>query len=145
MTMLRLAAFATACCAFMAFSPAHAMSIADCSAAYKSERAAGTLNGMTWKDFHDSRCTDETAQASKSAPVEVATAKAKPAPQTAPEGVVFPSAIDPKFAREKPVTARMHTCLAQYRINKANNALGGLKWVQKGGGYYSLCSAKLKG
>lgn len=145
MMMLRLAAMAVACCAFVAVSPARAMSMADCSASYKSERAAGRLNGMTWNDFRNSRCNGEAAQGGATAPVKMADAAAKPAPQTAPEGVVFPSAIDPKFANEKPVTARMHTCLAQYRIDKAKNALGGLKWVQKGGGYYSLCSAKLKG
>ncbi|ENT79120.1 hypothetical protein H721_00651 [Brucella ovis IntaBari-2006-46-332] len=39
----------------------------------------------------------------------------------------------------------MHTCLDQYHALKDANALGGLKWVQKGGGYYSLCNARLKG
>ena len=39
----------------------------------------------------------------------------------------------------------MHTCVDSYRAAKANNALGGLKWIQKGGGYYSLCNARLKG
>jgi hypothetical protein len=38
----------------------------------------------------------------------------------------------------------MLTCLDQYRLNKAGNANGGLKWVQKGGGYYSECSRRLK-
>jgi hypothetical protein len=41
--------------------------------------------------------------------------------------------------------ARMETCLDQYRANKANNANGGLKWIQRGGGYYSECSKRLKG
>ena len=39
----------------------------------------------------------------------------------------------------------MHTCVDQYNANKATNANGGLKWIQKGGGYYSECSKKLKG
>ena len=39
----------------------------------------------------------------------------------------------------------MHTCLDQYYANKDSDALGGLRWIQKGGGYYSLCNAKLKG
>jgi hypothetical protein len=39
----------------------------------------------------------------------------------------------------------METCLDQYRANKANNANGGLKWIQKGGGYYSECVKRLKG
>jgi hypothetical protein len=29
--------------------------------------------------------------------------------------------------------------------NKAANANGGLKWIQKGGGYYSECNKQLKG
>jgi hypothetical protein len=29
--------------------------------------------------------------------------------------------------------------------NKATNANGGLKWIQKGGGYYSECNKQLKG
>jgi hypothetical protein len=41
--------------------------------------------------------------------------------------------------------ARRKTCIDQYRANKANNANGGLKWLQRGGGYYSQCTKKLKG
>jgi hypothetical protein len=41
--------------------------------------------------------------------------------------------------------ARMHTCLDQYKANKATNANGGLKWIEKGGGYYSECNKQLKG
>jgi hypothetical protein len=37
------------------------------------------------------------------------------------------------------------TCLDQYNANKATNANGGLKWIQKGGGYYSECNKQLKG
>ena len=39
----------------------------------------------------------------------------------------------------------MHSCLDQYSANKATHANGGLAWIQKGGGYYSLCTKKLKG
>ena len=48
-------------------------------------------------------------------------------------------------ASETPAKGRMHTCLDQYYALKDANALGGLKWIQKGGGFYSLCNAKLKG
>ena len=58
---------------------------------------------------------------------------------------VFPSAVDPKYAKETAGKARMHTCVDQYNANKAANANGGLKWIQKGGGYYSECNNKLKG
>jgi hypothetical protein len=39
----------------------------------------------------------------------------------------------------------MLTCLDQYRVNKTNGGNGGLKWIQKGGGYYSECNKRLKG
>ena len=39
----------------------------------------------------------------------------------------------------------MLTCLDQYRANKAANATGGLRWIAKGGGYYSECNRRLKG
>ena len=39
----------------------------------------------------------------------------------------------------------METCLDQYRANKTSNGNGGLKWIEKGGGYYSECNKRLKG
>jgi hypothetical protein len=38
----------------------------------------------------------------------------------------------------------MHTCLDQYNANKTTGGNAGLKWIQSGGGYYSLCNARLK-
>ncbi len=64
-----------------------------------------------------------------------------PTPGTA----VFPTAIAPAYANEKPGKARMKTCDDQYKANKATNANGGLKWIQKGGGYWSECNKRLKG
>ena len=58
---------------------------------------------------------------------------------------VFPTAVDSKYSSEKPGRARRKTCLDQYKANKASNANGGLRWLQKGGGYYSQCVKKLKG
>jgi hypothetical protein len=70
---------------------------------------------------------------------------AKPATAHAPMGnAVFPSAISPKYAKEKAGEARMHTCLDQYHANKASNANGGMPWIQSGDGYYSVCNKKLK-
>jgi hypothetical protein len=45
--------------------------------------------------------------------------------------------VDSKYSNEKPGRARRKTCLDQYKANKATNANGGLRWLQKGGGYYS--------
>ena len=72
-----------------------------------------------------------------------APAKEEPAPVAS--NAVFPSAIAPKYSKEPAGKARMHTCLDQYNTNKANNANGGLNWIQKGGGYYSECNKRIKG
>ena len=86
----------------------------------------------------------ERSEAKEAAPKEAA--KKEAAAPAAPSGpAVFPNAVDPKYSTEKASKARMHTCVDQYNANKATNANGGLKWIQKGGGYYSECSKKLKG
>jgi hypothetical protein len=58
---------------------------------------------------------------------------------------VFLKAVSPKYAKESAGKARMETCLDQYNANKAAGANGDLKWIEKGGGYYSACNKKLKG
>ena len=58
---------------------------------------------------------------------------------------VFPSAISPAHAGEKPFKARLKTCFDQYKANEATNSNGGMKWVQKRGGYWSECKKHLKG
>ena len=60
-------------------------------------------------------------------------------------GTVFPNAIDAKYAKDSAGKGRMHTCVDQYHANQATNGNGGLKWIQKGGGYYSECNKHLKG
>jgi len=57
---------------------------------------------------------------------------------------VYPTKIADEFKSRKPSKARFATCLAQYKVNKATNANGGMKWIQKSGGYYSACNKKLK-
>jgi len=57
---------------------------------------------------------------------------------------VFPTAISPKYASEKPNIARTRTCLDQYMENKATNSNGGLVWQHKGSGYHSECRKRLK-
>jgi len=136
----------------LAVSPAQARSMKDCSVKYKAAQEAGSLNGMKWNDFRKAECGPDATMTSSSAsdaqePTKANTANAEePAPPTttAPRGVVFPRAVNPKYSSLSAGKARMETCLDQYRINKANNALGGLKWIQKGGGYYSQCNARLK-
>ena len=72
-------------------------------------------------------------------------APARPAPAPAASGpVVFPTAVSAAYKSKSAGKARMHTCLDQYKANKATGGNGGLKWIEKGGGYYSQCNAKLK-
>ena len=116
--------------------PSFALSAKECSAKYQAAKSAGTLNGLSWNEFRKKECAAGAAAAT--------TPAAKPSTRTV-KGAVFPKGVDPKYSKESAGRARMHTCLDQYRANKARNANGGLKWIQKGGGYYSLCNKALKG
>lgn len=160
-------------CAALAM-PAAAQSVRkQCSEKYQAAKAAGTLNGQAWPQFY-SQCAAETktgaspepAAAATPAPAPVAapapapanplkpavaapTPKTTAAPPPAPSGpagpAVFPSGISAAYSSEKPSKARFKTCLDQYKANKATNANGGMRWITKGGGYYSECNARLKG
>ena len=147
--------------AFAAVSPASALSMSECSAKYKEAKTAGTLNGQKWNDFRKAECGADAAAtpaaapaAAPAAPPPAAAAKPAPAPKpiaaapAAPEAVgnaVFPNAVDPKYSSLSAGKGRFKTCDDQYRANKATNGNGGLKWIMKGGGYYSECNKKLKG
>ena len=139
-------------CAMFATMPAQALTMQECSAKYKAAQTAGTTNGQKWNDFRKAECGSDTAATPAAAPAAPKTAEAKPkaaatpAAAPAPAGpAVFPTAVDPKYAKETAFKARIHTCSDQWKANKASNANGGLQWVQKGGGYWSECSKKLKG
>ena len=141
----------------VATAPAQALTMQECSAKYQAAKTAGTLNGQKWNDFRKSECAADAATpaAAPAAPPPAAEAKPKPAPTIAAAppsapvitgNAVFPMAVDPKFASEKPHMQRMHTCAAQWQANKAGNTTGGMHWNQKGGGgYYSVCNKRLKG
>ena len=133
---------------------AQALTMTECSAKYKAAKDAGSLNGMKWNDFRKAQCgadaTPVAAPAAVPPPPPVAEAKLKAAAPAAapafPSGPAnFPIAINPKYAQESAGKARMHTCVDQYNANKETNGNGGLKWIQKGGGYYSECNKRLKG
>ena len=148
---------AVAVSGFAAFAtlPAQALTTQECSAKYQAAKSAGTLNGMKWNDFRKAECSADAAAAPAVAPAAAPAPKAteaKPAPEPKPMAApvavgnaVFPSAVDPKYASESAGKGRMHTCVDQYKANKATNGNGGLKWIMKGGGYYSECNKKLKG
>jgi|SRR5580692_3635169 hypothetical protein len=138
--------------AFAVTAPAQALTTQECSAKYQAAKAAGTLNGQKWNDFRKAECGADAvaAPAAPAAPKEVEAKPKKPeaAPAAAPGPsgpAIFPIAVDPKYAKESAGKGRMHTCVDQYNANKATNGNGGLKWIQKGGGYYSECNKKLKG
>jgi hypothetical protein len=126
----------------------HALSMHECSAKYQAAKAGGTLNGMKWNEFRKTQCGTETMAAPAPSPAAAPAPLPNPTRSAAPVAIgnaVFPSAIDPKYSNESAGKARRETCLEQYNVNKANNANGGLKWIQRGGGYYSECNRRLKG
>jgi hypothetical protein len=151
------------------FSPAQALSMKECSAKYEAAKTGGTLNGQKWNDFRKAQCGADATPVAATAPAAAApataaapanplkpaapapTAAAKPAvakpaaAPAAPGSAVFPTAISAKFSTETPGRARLHTCSEQYQANKATNSNGGLKWIEKGGGYWSECNKHLKG
>lgn len=161
-----LAALALSCATALSAPTAHALSAKECHASFAAARTAGTLDGQSYKQFKVAKCDAAAAPATTTAPAaatpaeapkEAATTPATPA--TAPTatttaapaaaavttaGVVFPNAIAPQYAKLSAGKGRMKTCLDQYNTNKTSNGNGSLKWIQKGGGYYSQCNTHLK-
>ncbi|MHC4045249.1 hypothetical protein [Bradyrhizobium sp. 23AC] len=147
--------------ALVVSAPAQALTSQECSAKYQAAKKDGSLGTMKWNDFRKAQCgADATpAAAAPAAPAPTAAAPAAPAEpkqakkEAAPAAVptlpagpaIYPNAIDPKYAKETPGKGRLHTCVDQYNANKTTNGNGGMKWIQKGGGYYSECNKKLKG
>jgi len=143
-------------------SSAQALTMKECSAKYNAAKSAGTLKGMKWNEFRKAECGGAEQAATAPPPNAANTTANNPAPNAsrassrkvlnsagAPAAhsgnAVFPSRISAKYANESPGKARMQTCLDQYNANKANGGNGGLKWIEKGGGYYSQCNSRLKG
>ena len=92
-----------------------------CALKYLAAELEGKLKGRKWKAFREEECGASTIL------------------------VVFPSTIAPKYSGENPDKARTHTCADQFTANKATNGNGGMKWIEKSGGYYSECVVRLKG
>jgi hypothetical protein len=130
-------------------SPAAALSSKECSEKYQAAKSAGTLAGKSWNDFRKAECAGDapaaaTESATKTEPAKEAEKPAAAKPATPSSAAVFPSTVASKYAKESAGKARMHTCLDQYHANKSTNGNGGLKWIAKGGGYYSECNKRLK-
>jgi hypothetical protein len=148
-------------------TPSQALTMKECSAKYQDAKKANTLKGQKWNDFRKAECGDDDAdesaasaavkddpapkaaapKAGATTPAAAPKAGAAPAATAAPKAtgkVVFPKAVDKKYADQKPGHARLKTCADQYNANKAKDANGGLRWIQTGGGYWSECNKKLK-
>ncbi|MCP3473206.1 hypothetical protein NLM33_23105 [Bradyrhizobium sp. CCGUVB1N3] len=153
-TRLFCAIAASGFAALLATVPAQALTTQECSAKYQAAKKDGTLGTMKWNDFRKAQCgadaTPTAAAPAAPAPAPAAAKKeaapaAAPAPTMPMGNAIYPSAVDPKYAKESAGKARLHTCVDQYNANKTTNANGGMKWIEKGGGYYSECNKKLKG
>ena len=123
----------------LSMPPAGALTMKECSQ-IPSGNILWRLGGQSWSDFRKTQCGTNAA-----ATPAATTPAVTPAASKAPGNAVFPTAVSPKYTNESVGKARMHTCLDQYKANKATNANGGLKWIEKGGGYYSECNKQLKG
>lgn len=148
---LALASFAT--------TPASALTMKECSVKYQDAKKANALKGQKWNDFRKAQCGDDDAaddEAAAAVPAEPAKPAASAATTAAPaakpaampagkaKAAVFPRAVSQKYSNETAGKARLKTCVDQYNANKAANANGDLKWIEKGGGYWSQCNTKLK-
>ncbi|WP_130731539.1 hypothetical protein [Komagataeibacter xylinus] len=129
-----------------------------CHAKFTAARTAGTLGTQSYKEFKAAQC--DTGAATTTAEAAKPATPAAPAPAAAPvaapaaaraaapaitTSATMPATVADKYSKEPAGKGRLHTCLDQYNANKATNANGGLRWIQKGGGYYSQCNAKLEG
>lgn len=169
MILVSASAFALA---GLSASPTLALTMKECSVKYQEARKANTLKGQKWNDFRKAQCGDDDASENDAAAaVTEPAAPAAPAPTAAPAAparagtaaagaaatpartataptrgrpAVFPRAVAEKYSSESPGKARLKTCADQYNANKERNANGELKWIEKGGGYWSQCNAKLK-
>jgi hypothetical protein len=101
--------------------PTAEKTVPGCALKYMAAELSGKLKGRKWKEFRQQECGPGTAQ------------------------VVFPAMVAPKFSGEDPEKARTLTCADQFTANKATSGNGGLKWIEKSGGYYSECVVRLKG
>ena len=140
----------------------------ECGADWQKAKDANTTGGKTWNEFLAECRTRKAAApaAAPAAPAPAAAAPAAPKPAAAapaapatrasataaaaagavPAGVVLPRAVDPKHAALSPGRQRLQTCSDQWQANKAaGKGNGDLKWIEKGGGFWSLCNKRLKG
>jgi hypothetical protein len=117
-----------------------------CGDKWQAAKTAGSTGGKTWPEYLAACRADIAGAKPAAAPVTTAKpgAAAAPTASGSTKPAVFPDGIASKFADEKPARARQKTCGAQFKANKATDSNGGLKWIEKGGGYWSQCNTRLK-
>ncbi len=139
----------------LAASPARAQdaTMKICSEKWQAAKASGSAGDTNWPKFLAACRAGQASRSeapAKAVPVPAAVAQAPAASPPAGVGsvsrpAVFPAAVAAKYADLSPTQARRKTCSDQYQSNKAGDSNGGLRWMEKGGGYWSQCNSRLKG
>lgn len=115
-----------------------------CGDRWRSVRETESANGVTWPQYL-ARCRAQAAAPLEREPAApAASAASQSTVARAAQEPVFPRAVDPRHASERPALARQRTCADQFRANRTTQANGGLRWIEQGGGYWSRCNAYLK-
>jgi len=118
--------------------PAHALTMAECSAKYKAAKSAGTLNGMKWNDFRKAQCGAEASAAPAAAPAPASAAAPAPA---APAPTAAAPAKKPLTGGRAAMVARERACGKDWKEAKAAGKIpAGQKWPQ----YWSECDKRKK-
>ena len=118
--------------------PAHALTMAECSAKYKAAKAGGTLNGMKWNDFRKAQCGAEATAAPAAAPAP-APAAAAPAP-AAPAPAATTAEKKPVSGGRQAMYTRERACGKEWKEAKAAGKTAGQKWPQ----FWSACDKRKK-
>ena len=138
---------------FAATSPAQALTSQECSAKYQAAKTAGTLAGQKWNDFRKAECGADAAAAAscdgcRRPRTRQPSRRRKPRPLRPLPHRPVPPRSPPRWIRNiprRPPARRGCTPASdQWKANKAANTTGGMKWIEKGGGYWSECNKKLK-
>ena len=142
-------------------SQANALTAQECSAKYQAAKTAGTLGGQKWNDFRKAQCgADATAAPRPPLPLQRLRPPRRRKPprkkpgrkprrlrrpphRQAPRSIRTPSIRN--IPRRPPARRACTPAWISTTPTRPANANGGLKWIQKGGGYYSECTKKLKG
>lgn len=127
-----------------------------CGDKWRAVREVESQKGVSWPQYLAS-CRAQMAEAASAVPSRENAAEGARRPvagdlsgerrqraSRSDAGPVFPREVAAKHASERPALARQRTCSDQFKANKASDANAGLRWIERGGGYWSKCNAHLK-